>query len=537
MDKNNLDSLMDEFSSMDGELNDNLDLDGGVDIDTSDMDGISLDELDNLEGMDLGDLDFDDIDFDDVDITNLDAGATPVIQEKEPRAEDMNLDALIAEAEQPFFSDAMPEDMQGEEDEVFQEAESQMQEDTASSMGVFDEQAFDAMTGGYSDDMSMDTMTGGHMDGLSMDPSTGGYSDDMSVDTLGEDFAKDMPFDTMSEDFSGDTPFDFDATGKSPYTAGEDNLDALLMASMEESLQSGDLADIEDISEKNPKHKKQKSNHKKTISEILFGEPDEDDIEETALFEEKKAKKKEEREKKKVERDAKKEEKNAAKQEMLAVKQSEESKKKQAKADKKRAKEEAYAAELEEEKNSKKVSTPVVIIVFVLFALLAGGVVLGTKNFSYSQVIKKATDYFERQRYRLAYNEVSGVEVKEKDQDLKDRIYTVMYVERLYESYENNMTLNRPDKALDALLRGLEKYDEHYEEAVELDIVKDIDSCRDKIINALWNTYGITEDGAYAILAMEGQEYSQMLLTLSENVLLEESDETDLQTPTDATAE
>lgn len=520
MDKNNLDSLMDEFSSMDGELNDNLDLDAGVDIDTSDMDGISLDELDNLEGMDLGDLDFDDIDFDDVDITNLDAGATPVIREREPKAEDMNLDALIAEAEQPDFSDAMPI----EEDEVFREAESQMQEDTASSMGVFDEQAFDEMTGG-------------RMDDLSMNPSTGGYSDDMSVDTLDEDFAKDMPFDTMTGDYAGDMPFDFDASGKSPYTAGEDNLDALLMASMEESLQSGDLADIEDISEKNSKHKKQKSNHKKTISEILFGEPDEDDIEEAALFEEKKAKKKEEREKKKVERDAKKEEKNAAKQEMLAVKQSAETKKKQEKADKKRAKEEAYAAELEEEKNSKKVSTPVVIIVFVLFALLAGGVMLGTKNFSYSQVIKKATDYFERQRYRLAYNEVSGVEVKEKDQDLKDRIYTVMYVERLYESYENNMTLNRPDKALDALLRGLEKYDEHYEEAVELDIVKDIDSCRDKIINALWNTYGITEDGAYAILAMEGQEYSQMLLTLSDKVLSEESEETDLQTPTDATAE
>ena len=520
MDKNNLDSLMDEFSSMDGELNDNLDLDAGVDIDTSDMDGISLDELDNLEGMDLGDLDFDDIDFDDVDITNLDAGATPVIREREPKAEDMNLDALIAEAEQPDFSDAMPI----EEDEVFREAESQMQEDTASSMGVFDEQAFDEMTGG-------------RMDDLSMNPSTGGYSDDMSVDTLDEDFAKDMPFDTMTGDYAGDMPFDFDASGKSPYTAGEDNLDALLMASMEESLQSGDLADIEDISEKNSKHKKQKSNHKKTISEILFGEPDEDDIEEAALFEEKKAKKKEEREKKKVEREAKKEEKNAAKQEMLAVKQSVETKKKQAKADKKRAKEEAYATELEEEKNSKKVSTPVVIIVFVLFALLAGGVVLGTKNFSYSQVIKKATDYFERQRYRLAYNEVSGVEVKEKDQDLKDRIYTVMYVERLYESYENNMTLNRPDKALDALLRGLEKYDEHYEEAVELDIVKDIDSCRDKIINALWNTYGITEDGAYAILAMEGQEYSQMLLTLSDKVLSEESEETELQTPTDATAE
>lgn len=34
------------------------------------------------------------------------------------------------------------------------------------------------------------------------------------------------------------------------------------------------------------------------------------------------------------------------------------------------------------------------------------------------------------------------------------------------------MKLGRADKALDALLRGIQKYDEHYDEAVELDIVK-----------------------------------------------------------------
>ena len=525
MDKNNLDSLMDELSSLDGELNDNLDFDAGIDIDTSDMDGISLEELDNLEGMDLGDLDFDDIDFDDVDITNLDAGATPVIHQSEPRAEDMNLDSLIEKAEEEdLFEDIANEPEDLADDEVFKEAKNQMEEET--STAVFDEQAFDSMTegtlnsssdfsgqmgdmpfdvstGGYPDDFSFDATSGGDFEDLSFDSKSGEISDDMSVDTLGDEFSLDSALDNIPE--------------KSPYTTGEDSLDELLMASMAESIESGDLADIEDISEKTEKKKKRKG-EKKTISQILFGEPDEDDIEEAALFEEKKAKQKEEREKKKQERDAKKEEQNAAKQEKLALKQKADKKKQQDKADKKRAKEEEYIAELEAEKNNKKVSTPVVIIVFVLFALLAGGVVLGTNSFSYSQVIKKATDYFERQRYRLAYDEVSGVEVKEKDQDLKDRIYTVMYVERLYEAYENNLTLNRPDKALDALLRGIEKYDEHYEEAVELEIVKDIDFCRDKIINALWNTYGITEEGAYAILAMDGQEYSQKVKELGDKI-------------------
>ena len=82
MDENNLDSLLDELSSMDGELNENIDIDSGVDVDADDMDDISLDELDHLDGMDLGDLDFDDIDFDDVDITKLDAGANPVVHTK-----------------------------------------------------------------------------------------------------------------------------------------------------------------------------------------------------------------------------------------------------------------------------------------------------------------------------------------------------------------------------------------------------------------------------------------------------------------------
>ena len=474
MDENNLDSLLDELSSMDGELNENIDIDSGVDVDADDMDDISLDELDHLDGMDLGDLDFDDIDFDDVDITKLDAGANPVVKKKpqEQETDDMSLDALIEKANQENVKPEPPQEepsVQADNTDVFGEADLQMQEDTALPEGVFDDALFGSM------DM-----------GMSEEPE-------------------------LSE------------KEKNPYTADEDSLDALLQSSMAESLLNGDLADIEDIGEKTeepvkkvkqPRKKAEKKkaeieeeeteHKKKTISEILFGEPDEDDLEEEALFEEKKAKKEAEKKKKQAEREAKKEEKDAAKQEMLTAKQ---------------AKDKA--------KDQKKVSTPTVIVVFVLFFALAAGVVLGTNQFNYSQVIKKAANYFERQRYRLAYDEVSGVEVKEKDQDLKDRIYTVMYVERLYESYENNMKLGRADKALDALLRGIQKYDEHYDEAVELDIVKDIDSCRDKIINALWNTYGITEEMAYQILAMEGQEYTKTLSELGAKAA-------ETETPTDA---
>ena len=509
MDENNLDSLLDELSSMDDELNQNIDEDSGVSLASGDMDDISLEELDNLDSVDLGDMDFDDIDFDDVDITNLDASANPVIQKKKPEDDDVNLDALIEKASEEQVKEKPQTEVKTESDDslddVFGEADHQMEEDTALPEGVFDDALFHQVTEPGASESS--------------------EPDDFDVSNLMSDYP-DMNNQTLHNE----------EKHKSPYTAGEDSLDALLQSSMADSLMSGDLADIEDISQKpeipvkkqkRRKTKKtnttsdsvpEKAHTKKTISEILFGAPDEDDIEEEAFFKEKKAKKAEEKQKKKAEAEAKKEERNAAKQEMLAAKQDSDKKKKEARADKKRQRDEMYAAEAEAEKGEKKVSTPVVIVVFVLFFALAGLVVLGTNNFSYSQVIRKATNYFERQRYRLAYDEVSGVEVKEKEQNLNDRIYTVMYVERLYESYENNRTLGRMDKALDALLRGLEKYDEHYAEAVELDIVKDIDSCREKILNALWNTYGITEDTAYQILAMDGQAYSKTLLELSEKI-------------------
>ena len=75
MDENYLDSLLGGASSGDNNnFDNNVDADSGVDIDMSDLRNISLDELDDLDSLDLGDLELDDIDFDDVDVTKTDAG-------------------------------------------------------------------------------------------------------------------------------------------------------------------------------------------------------------------------------------------------------------------------------------------------------------------------------------------------------------------------------------------------------------------------------------------------------------------------------
>ncbi len=265
-----------------------------------------------------------------------------------------------------------------------------------------------------------------------------------------------------------------------------------------------DLDDLEDLSEK-PKKKK------RSLMEILFGEPDEDDEpteEELKAKEEKKAAKKAKKEaakeKKKAAADKSKEEKSKKDSD----KKSKNEAKKKIKAAKKAKKKAEDAAEAAKEK---KLNKPAVIFIFSILLGGVGFMYLSSIDFNYKMAIQHAANYFANQKYHKAYDEIKGVDVKEKDKPLKDRIYTVMYVERLYESYENNIELGRNRKALDSLLRGVSKYYEYYDDAKELDIVNDIDYSFAQIKNALEINYGISIDRAQEINELDDYEYMKII--------------------------
>ena len=536
MDENYLDDLLKGVSTDNQKKNSfdkTVDMDSGVDIDFADLDDISLDEFDSLDDISLDDLDFDDlddVDFDDLDVTNLNSDKNKITSEYIPEQEEFNADDMLAgidEFEELDSDEDMSVPVEAEEthetgdalsqldlnslfDDVTQELQNSADRSTVKEDKV-------SLSPDDIDGLFAEMETDEHLD-MQSDTASGGFEDlFQEADNSKTDDIESMDLDDL---FSALGIDETEGVATDNYVAGEYDLDQLLQTTMANSFDDSALADIEDIEER-PKGKKGKGKNKasvkekKSMSEILFGAPDEDDEEEERLFELKKAEKEAKKTKKKEDKEMKK----AAKQEQQQLKDAEDAKKKSEKEDKKRLKEAEMLAEMEAEKGQKKVPNLVVILVFAGFVALGLLVVFGAKNFNYSQVIKKATDYFERQRYRLAYEEVSGVEVKEEDEELRDRIYTVMYVERLYESFENNMTLGRPDKALDSLLRGLEKYDEHYEEALVLGIAKDIKSVKEKIVNALWNTYGLTEAAAYELIELEGLEYSDALMEESKELM------------------
>ncbi|MCM1494330.1 MAG: hypothetical protein NC089_00855 [Bacteroides sp.] len=548
MDENYLDQLlkglehpdsdasdMSELSSMEASLSDSGDMleetltaDAGHinDIAWSDseipMEEISeLDELDQQADMDMEAMDFDDIDFDDLDVTKMDVNPVPLQKDLE-NVNELDIDEMyLDESEDDLFEqefrklqeeeptgrvtvadleDSEPVSMEMVEEAPAPEAEEAPAEAVVPEAAV-EEVPLDTA---LQEEVPSDTALQEEEDSQHTE------NDSSDIDALFQEVFGEI--DAPKEE---EAPSD----AEEPAESGSDMDDLFSMLGIEENSKMAsqpipeedeipdfeippELADVEEV-KKEPK--------KKTFWDILFGEDDEED-ELTPEQEEALAKAKEEKLQAKLE---KKEQRKAKKAESDAKKRSNQADKTAKVAAKKAAKKEEEERLLAEEGPEKKLNKVLVAIVMLFFLGVGGFVIIGTSVFDYTLVIAKATNYFERQRYGLAYREILGVEVKEQHQELEAQIYTVMYVERQYEAYQNYVILNQPDLALDALLQGLDKYDVYYDDAVALGIVDDLNIAKTKILAALTNTYGLSETEAKEILQMDDRAYTSQIQDLT----------------------
>ena len=148
-------------------------------------------------------------------------------------------------------------------------------------------------------------------------------------------------------------------------------------------------------------------------------------------------------------------------------------------------------------------------IVFVFFGLLVVLILVGTNMVSYTISIENATNYFDKQKYTAAYNEVYGIEIKDEDIEIYDKIMTVMFVNKQLNSYNNYYALGEYPQALDSLLKGLERYDKYIELATMLGIDSDLNYVRNQILAELDNEFKLTEKNAMKIISYnDRKEYS-----------------------------
>jgi len=207
-----------------------------------------------------------------------------------------------------------------------------------------------------------------------------------------------------------------------------------------------------------------------------------------------------------------KEEAKKAKEEAAAAKKAEQEEKKaqkaalkaqkaEEKAAKKAARAEAIAAE-EAKEPPTRLNRVGVSIVFGTFAVIALAIIFGNNSYAYAQCVAKAAHFFGMKEYTQAYNQIYGVDVKEKDQELKDQVMTVMFIQKQLNSFDNYFAMEAYPEALDSLLKGLDKYNKYLDQARSLGIESDLNYVRDEIVAQLKSAFNISEGKAKSILAI-----------------------------------
>lgn len=218
-----------------------------------------------------------------------------------------------------------------------------------------------------------------------------------------------------------------------------------------------------------------------------------------------------------AEKKAKAEAKKKVKEEKKAVKKAaKEEKKKQKtaiKAEKKKRIREEEAAEAV--KDASRINKVGAALVFTAAAALAAFVIGGTNTFTYKSGVNNAKEYFSNRQYEKAYDTIAGVQVKTKDETIYNKIVTVMYVVKQYNSYENFYNMEMYPEALNSLIKGLKRYDKYSEQAQKLGITNDMNYAKEDIVNALDDSFHLSESDVQYLRDMDTEEYNKEITKLS----------------------
>lgn len=214
------------------------------------------------------------------------------------------------------------------------------------------------------------------------------------------------------------------------------------------------------------------------------------------------------------------------KQQQAAAKKAQTAEKKQKAAEKKTAKKEAAkkakANKPKKEKKPKKLKVkqppkPGDIIRFkpksiIVFVMLIVGIVVLVQMFgysiNYSGNISLAKDYYANQEYDKAYNSLDGIKLSGDDETLYKQAKVVMYVQRQYESYENYEKMNMHTEALNALVKGVDRYQTYRSEAKELGVEDKMTEVYNLIIKAFKDKFKMSETEAISLVELSKLDFT-----------------------------
>lgn len=157
-----------------------------------------------------------------------------------------------------------------------------------------------------------------------------------------------------------------------------------------------------------------------------------------------------------------------------------------------------------------------VILSFVMAASFLILVLLGTEYFGYSSSMSNAGKQYGLGNYEEAYQQVSGLEIREKDYDTYGRYRVMGTVAGEYNSYQTFMDASLYDMALDSLVRAVGRCQKYVSEAEQYGCTGELEKIHVQAAGALAG-FGITEEQALELYAAEErEEYSVQINTILE---------------------
>lgn len=486
---------IDEESFFDGELSE---FEDGDSFGLEDMQQESDSELDVSEfGLSDDDfqLDEEDLDFayEETEEENLISDA---LFENEEEDLDPVLDALLKNNESE--AETEPEE---EEPQMFEEAESEMDELQMLEEAEQDEGMSDIVLDSFESEAepeeeiseadALATILNAFSDDESESSAEEGLTEEETLKETEEDTLEEAVLDTPE-----DLGLELEEVEEIAEFMGEDEPQGKKKKAKkkrkkkETSLEDIGLEDIalEDSSEKKP------SLFARLLADNEDDEPTPEELEAEAA---KKAEKEEKKQAKKA----------AAEEKKQLAKEAAELKKAQKEAEKKRKK------EMEEPPEPWPPFTKKVIpMIFLFGAAVVALIIIFSNVLSYSPYLSNARRYFDNRQYDKAYDQLLGIEIKEKDWNFYSQVLLMNQLQVKVTSSKNHLLNQERALAVNDLVQAVLFYNENLKKAEELGLIKEFQIVYADIEANLSETFGLSVGEAEALGAItDAEEYQERI--------------------------
>ncbi len=124
---------------------------------------------------------------------------------------------------------------------------------------------------------------------------------------------------------------------------------------------------------------------------------------------------------------------------------------------------------------------------------------------------------FQAGDYQTCYENLFGKELNESDETLLGKSKSILYIRLWVREYEMYLSEGDQVRALDSLIRTVDRYPELYQYAAAWNALPEVEAEYGKILSALSESYGLTEEDAREIAALARDvEYTRTVTAIAQ---------------------